>query len=86
MQQAPAASRLPENAPIRLSLTFVRANPVATISVGDQSVQAIVDTGGDGAVTLSEVVIERVGGVNLSGTLVTTIIIARGDTYAKRAM
>jgi predicted aspartyl protease len=67
-------------------LTFVRANRVATISVGDQSVQAIVDTGGDGAFTLSEVVIERVGGVKLSGTLVTTIIIARDDTYAKRAM
>ena len=70
--QAVAANRLQEKAPIRLSLTFVRANPVTTITVGDQPVQAIVDTGGDGAVTLSSGVLERAGAVSLSDTLVTT--------------
>lgn len=72
VHQALAAERLQASAPIRLSLTFVRANPVTTITVGDQPVQAIVDTGGDGAVTLSEAVIKRVGGVSLPDTLVTT--------------
>jgi predicted aspartyl protease len=71
VQQALAADHLQANAPVRLALTFVRANPVTTITVGDQPVQAIVDTGGDGAVTLTQAVIDRVGAVSLSDTLVT---------------
>jgi len=72
VHQALAADHLQANAPVRLALTFVRANPVTTITVGDQPVQAIVDTGGDGAVTLTRAVIDRVGAVSLSDTLVTT--------------
>lgn len=61
-----------ESGPIRLPLSFVRSNPVTTITVGGRTVQAIVDRGGDGAVTLSKAVIDSARGVRLSGTLVTT--------------
>lgn len=61
-----------ESGPIRLPLTFVRSNPVTTINVGGQTIQAVVDTGGDGAVTLSKAVIAGARGVRLSGALVTT--------------
>ena len=70
--RAIAAEFSPEKVPIRLALTFVRANPVTNLTVGSQRVQAVVDTGGDGAVTLSKEVIEGVKGVRLSGALVTT--------------
>lgn len=77
-RQAVAAERAPGKEPVRLPLTFVRSNPVTTITVGDRAVQAIVDTGGDGAVTLSKAVIDSVRGVRLSGTLVTTNSYGRG--------
>jgi predicted aspartyl protease len=51
--------------PIRLPVTLVGSNPVTTITVGDRPVQAIVDTGGGGAVTLSKDLIDSVGGVKL---------------------
>jgi hypothetical protein len=54
--------------PIRLPLTFVQSSPITTITVGGQSVQAIVDTtagDADGALTLSKEVIESAGGVSL---------------------
>jgi predicted aspartyl protease len=58
--------------PIHLSLTFIQSNPVTTIGVGGQTVQAIVDTGGDGAITLSKEVIDSVGGRSVGDVLVTT--------------
>jgi hypothetical protein len=63
-----AASAAQRTDPIHLYLTFIRGNPVTTITVGNQSVQALVDTGGD-ALTLGKDVIARAGGVRLAGTL-----------------
>jgi len=60
--------------PIRLPLTFVHSNPVTTITVGGQSVPAVVDISGgdaDGALTLSKDLIEAAHGVSL-GTAVAT--------------
>src|SRR5688572_17319810 len=51
--------------PLRLPLTIIRSNPVTVITVGDRTVQAIVDTGG-GGITLSEDVIRSAGGVRLA--------------------
>ena len=51
--------------PLRLPLSIIRSNPVTTITVGNRTVQAIVDTGG-GAITLSEDVIRGAGGVRLA--------------------
>ena len=72
LQGVPRPVVAAEPAPIRLPLTFIRSNPVTTITVGGQRVQAIVDTGGDGAVTLSKAVIDSARGIRLSGALVTT--------------
>jgi predicted aspartyl protease len=54
--------------PIRLPITLLGSNPVTTITVGDRSVQAIVDTGGGGSVTLSKALIDGAGGVKLPET------------------
>lgn len=51
--------------PLRLPLSIIRSNPVTTITVGERTVQAIVDTGG-GGITLSEAVIRSAGGVRLA--------------------
>ena len=51
--------------PIRLPVTLVQSNPVTTITVGDQTVRAVVDTGG-GALMLSREVIDAAGGVKLA--------------------
>jgi hypothetical protein len=71
--QAASAAVAPQGTdPIRLPLTFVQSNPVTTITVGGQAVQAIVDISGgdaDGALTLSKEVIESVDGLSL-GTAV----------------
>ena len=58
--------------PIHLAITITRSNPVTTITVGGQTIQAIVDTGGDvdGALTLSKEVIESVRGLS-QGNVVT---------------
>lgn len=53
-------------APLRLPLTIVQSNPATTISVGDQAVSAIVDTGG-GGVTLGAAVIRGARGRKLAG-------------------
>lgn len=58
--------------PIRLSLTFIQSNPVTTIDVEGRSIQAVVDTGGDGALTLSKEIIDSVGGVRLTETVGST--------------
>ena len=51
--------------PLRLPLSIIQSNPVTTITVGNLTVQAIVDTGG-GGITLSEDVIRSAGGVRLA--------------------
>lgn len=51
--------------PLRLPLSIIQSNPVTTISVGDATVQAGIDTGG-GAIELSEGVIHSAGGVRLA--------------------
>jgi predicted aspartyl protease len=63
--------------PIRLPLTVIQSNPVTTISVGGRTVQAIVDTGGDGAITLSKEILGSVGAVSLEETLVGTDYLGR---------
>lgn len=57
--------------PIRLAVTIIRSNPVTTITVGGQTIQTVVDTGGDvdGALTLSKEVIESVGGLSLGNSV-----------------
>jgi hypothetical protein len=55
--------------PIHLSLTFIQSNPVTTITVGERVVQAIVDTGGDAAVTLSKEVLDSAGAVSSGDTV-----------------
>jgi hypothetical protein len=44
--KAIAACSLPSTDPIHLPLTIVQSNPITTITVGERSVQVIVDTGG----------------------------------------
>jgi len=69
----PFAQAIPDvEQPIHLSLSFVRSNPVTTITVGGRDVQAVIDTGGDGAVTLSRDVIASAGGLRLRDALVST--------------
>jgi hypothetical protein len=58
--------------PIDLSLTFIQSTPVTTINVGGWTVKAGVDTGGDGAVTLSKELIDSVAGIRLADTVVST--------------
>jgi hypothetical protein len=53
-----------QKGPMRLPLTFMNSNPVATITVGDQDVPVVVDTGG-GGIALSVEVIEAAGGRRL---------------------
>lgn len=58
--------------PIRLPLTFVQSNPVTTMTVAGQAVQAIVDISGgdaDGALTLSKEVIESAHGLSLGNAV-----------------
>jgi hypothetical protein len=53
---------------VHLHLTFVQSTPVTAISVGGQTIQAIVDTSAgdaDGALTLSHDVIVNANGVHL---------------------
>ena len=57
--------------PIRLSLTFVQSNPVTTITVGDRTIRAGVDTGG-GAVTLSKEVLDSAGAISLGEAVTGT--------------
>jgi hypothetical protein len=59
--------------PLRLAVRIVRSNPVATIIVGDQQVEAVVDTGG-GVIALSESVIKRAGGTKVPDENVGTDI------------
>ncbi len=65
--------------PIRLPVTVVQSTPVTTITVGDQTVRAIVDTGG-GVLTLSREVIDAAGGVKLADMQVSND--ASGNEYA----
>ena len=62
--------------PIHLPLTFIQSNPVTTITVGNQTVQVIVDTGG-GAVTLSKEIIDSAGGIRLADSQVSTSAFGR---------
>lgn len=57
---------------IRLPVTIVKSNPVTTITVAGQTIQAIVDIGGDvdGALTLSKEVIDGASAAYLD-TVVT---------------
>ena len=57
--------------PIHLPLTIIQSNPVTTITVGERTVQAIVDTGG-GALKLSKEVLDSVGAVSLGDSVVST--------------
>lgn len=63
-----AASQSTE--PVRLPVRLIQSSPVATITVGDRPVQAIVDTGG-GQLMLSRAVIDAAGGVKLADTQVS---------------
>jgi predicted aspartyl protease len=56
---------------IRLSLSIIQSNPVTTISVGERTVQAIVDTGG-GALMLSKEVLDSVPAVSLGDSVAST--------------
>src|SRR5579863_8744968 len=49
---------------IRLPLSIIQSNPVTTITVGERTVQAIIDTGG-GALTLSKEVLDSVSAISL---------------------
>jgi predicted aspartyl protease len=69
--QAFGAVTPPGKGPIRLPLTFIQSNPVTTITVGDQTVEVIVDTGG-GALQLSKEVLDSVGAVSLGDSVVST--------------
>jgi hypothetical protein len=57
-----------EAEPLHLPLQIIRSSAVTEITVGDQTVQAGVDTGG-GGLTLSEEVIHTAGGVRLPDDL-----------------
>jgi len=69
----------PAAEPIRLRITVLGSNPVTTITVGDRPVQAIVDTGGGGAVTLSKELIDSVRGVRLPETRVSNDAFGRAS-------
>jgi predicted aspartyl protease len=71
--------------PIRLPVTLVRSTPVTTITVGDQTVQAIVDTGG-GVLMLSREVIEAAGGVKLADTQVSNDALGNEYVHARFRM
>lgn len=66
-------------AAIRLSLAFIQSNPATTITVGDRTVQALVDTGG-GAVTLSKDVLDSAGAVSLGETVTGTDYLGHEQT------
>lgn len=57
--------------PIRLPVTIVQSNPVTTLTIGAQTIQAIVDTGG-GALKLSKEVLDSVRAVSLGDSVVST--------------
>jgi hypothetical protein len=62
----------PRNAsPIRLPLTFIRSNAITTITVGGETVQAGVDTGGN-ALTLTKDVLISAGAIRQRATLDAT--------------
>ena len=69
---AVAAERRP--LPIRLPLTFIRQNAVATIVVEGHEAGAVIDTGGveDAPFMLSKTLIESSGGIRLALTHVST--------------
>ena len=68
--------------PIHLSLTFIQSNPVTTISVGDRTVQAIVDSGG-GALTLSKEVLDSADAVSLGEATVGTDYLGQGHSQPR---
>ena len=67
--------------PLRLPVTLIQSNPVTTITVGDQPVQAIVDTGG-GVFMLSREVIDAAGGVKLADTQVSNDVLGNEYVHA----
>jgi predicted aspartyl protease len=71
--------------PIRLPVTVMQSNPVTTITVGDRTVQAIVDTGG-GVLMLSREVIEAAGGVKLTDTQVSNDAFGNEYVHARYRM
>lgn len=62
------AATPPSAEPLRLPLRIIRSSAITEIAVGDQIVQAGLDTGG-GGITLSEAVIRKAGGVRLPDDL-----------------
>lgn len=62
---SPSAAIPQSGEPLRLALTIIGSNPVTAITVGNRTVQAVIDTGG-GGITLSEDVIHGAGGVRLA--------------------
>jgi predicted aspartyl protease len=56
---------------IRLPLSIIQSNPVTTITVGERTVQAIIDTGG-GALMLSKEVLDSVSAISLGDSVVST--------------
>ena len=57
--------------PLRLPLTPIQANLVTTITVGERTVQAGVDTGG-GAITLSKEILDIAGARSLGDSVTST--------------
>lgn len=68
--------------PVHLALTFIRSNPVTTITVGGRTVQAVVDTGG-GPLTLSKEILDSVGAINLTESNVSTDPFGREATLPR---
>jgi Aspartyl protease len=68
--------------PIRLRLNFVQSNLVTTITVGDRTVQASVDTGG-GAITLSKEILQSAGARSLGDTVVSTDSFGHESRHAR---
>lgn len=71
--------------PIRLPVTLIQSNPVTTITVGDRTVQAIVDTGG-GMLMLSREVIDAAGGVKLADPQVSNDALGNEYVHARFRM
>ena len=67
-----SAAVAPRNAdPIRLPVTIIQSNPVTTLTIGAQTIQAIVDTGG-GALMLGKEVLDSVRAIGLGDSVVST--------------
>src|SRR5687768_2647341 len=65
---------------IRLPITFIQSHPVTTITVGGQTIQAIVDTSAgdvDGALTLAKEIIESAGGVSRGTAVMNEFTVPR---------